>query len=172
MRHVFMDTMLKQKLSHRNRCQKGHYDWKQQDKYGQILKVMLTVFFNSEDIVRHEFLPQGKTVTKDYYLEVMKRLREAIRKQKKKAQCSEVNPMDAPCWQCAHTHTSILICQFLAKHEMTAMPQPPYSPDLPSVDCFLFPKLKMLLKGWHFVLTDSIKENSLADLYSILNEAF
>jgi hypothetical protein len=26
MRHGFMDTMFKQKLSHHNRCQKGHHD--------------------------------------------------------------------------------------------------------------------------------------------------
>jgi hypothetical protein len=29
------------------------------------VKVMLTVFFDSEGVVHHEFLPQGKTVTKD-----------------------------------------------------------------------------------------------------------
>jgi hypothetical protein len=45
------------------------------------LKVMLTVFFfDSEGVVHHEFLPQGKIVTKDYYLEMIKVVREAIRK--------------------------------------------------------------------------------------------
>jgi hypothetical protein len=33
MRHGFMDTMLKQKLSHQNGCQeKGHHDGKKLDK--------------------------------------------------------------------------------------------------------------------------------------------
>jgi hypothetical protein len=36
--------------------------------------VMLTVFFDSEGVVHHAFLPQGKTVTKEYYLEVFMRL--------------------------------------------------------------------------------------------------
>jgi len=35
------------------------------------VKVMLTVFFDSEDVVHYEFLPQGRTVNKEYYLEVM-----------------------------------------------------------------------------------------------------
>ena len=47
------------------------------------VKVMLTVFFDSEGVVHYEFLPQGQTVNKEYYLEVMQRLREAVRKKKK-----------------------------------------------------------------------------------------
>ena len=46
------------------------------------VKVMLTVFFDSEGVVHYEFLPQGRTVNKEYYLEVMQRLREAVRKKK------------------------------------------------------------------------------------------
>ena len=44
------------------------------------VKVMLTVFFDSEVVVHYEFLPQGRTVNKEYYLEVMQLLREAVRK--------------------------------------------------------------------------------------------
>ena len=43
------------------------------------LKVLLTVFLDCTSVVHHEFLPQGRTVNKEYYLEVMRRLREAIR---------------------------------------------------------------------------------------------
>jgi hypothetical protein len=46
------------------------------------VKVMLTVFFYSEGVVHYEFLPQGRTVNKEYYLEVMQRLREAVRKKR------------------------------------------------------------------------------------------
>ena len=42
--------------------------------------VLLTVFFDYHGVVHQEFLPQGRTVNKEYYLEVMRRLREAIRK--------------------------------------------------------------------------------------------
>ena len=46
------------------------------------VKVLLTVFFDYHDVVHQEFLPQGRTVNKEYYLEVMRRLREAIRKKR------------------------------------------------------------------------------------------
>jgi hypothetical protein len=36
---------------------------------------MLTVFFVCEDIIRHEFLPYGQTVNREYYLKVVKRLK-------------------------------------------------------------------------------------------------
>ena len=42
-------------------------------------KVFLTVFFHYNAVVYHEFLPQGRTANKEYYLEDIRRLREAIR---------------------------------------------------------------------------------------------
>ena len=42
-------------------------------------KVMLTVFMDYRGVVHHEFLSEGQTVNKEYYLGVMRRLREAIR---------------------------------------------------------------------------------------------
>ena len=39
------------------------------------VKAMLTVFFYSEGVVHYEFIPQGRTVNKEYYLDVMQRLR-------------------------------------------------------------------------------------------------
>lgn len=46
-------------------------------------KAMLTVFMDHNGIVHHEFLPEGQTVNKEYYLGVMRRLREAIRQKRK-----------------------------------------------------------------------------------------
>ena len=46
------------------------------------VKVLLTVFFDCNAVVPHEFLPQGRTVNKEYYLEVMRRLRETIRQKR------------------------------------------------------------------------------------------
>jgi hypothetical protein len=45
--------------------------------------------------------------------------------------------------------------QFLAKHKMAVIPHPPYSPDLAPCDFFLFPKMKLKLKGRRF---DAIEE--------------
>jgi transposase len=64
-------------------------------------------------------------------------------------------------------HTSLLIREFLAKNEITVVPQPPYSPDLAPADFFLFPKLKSSLKGQRFESTEEIEENSLTELLAI-----
>ncbi|UYV83703.1 CLCN3 [Cordylochernes scorpioides] len=46
------------------------------------VKVMLTVFFDYQGIVHHEFQQQGSTITADSYLGVLRRLREAIRQKR------------------------------------------------------------------------------------------
>jgi len=43
---------------------------------------MLIVFFDFNGIVHHKFLPQGQTINKEYYLQVQRRLREAIRQKR------------------------------------------------------------------------------------------
>jgi hypothetical protein len=111
---------------------KGHHDRKKRDKRIQTLKSYWS-FFDSEGVVHHEFLSQDKAMTKEYYLEVIKRLREAIRKKMPDAWRSNRWMLHA---DNAPAHTSLLIRQFLAKHETTVVPQPPYSPDPASADIF------------------------------------
>jgi len=41
-----------------------------------MVKTMLTVFFDYKGIVHHEYAPPGQTVNKEYYREVLRRLRE------------------------------------------------------------------------------------------------
>ena len=133
------------------------------------VKLMLTVFFDSEGVVHYEFLPQGRTVNKDYYLEVIQRLREEVRKKIPDAWRENE-------WMLQHdnapSHSSFLVRDFLAKHATTVLPQPPYSPDLAPADFFLFPKLKSTLKGRRFESIEAIKTNSLAHLRSIRKTAF
>jgi Transposase. len=45
--------------------------------------VLLSVFLDYNGVVHYEFLPVGRTVNKEYYLEVTDHLREAIQKKKK-----------------------------------------------------------------------------------------
>ena len=42
------------------------------------IKVLLAVFFDACGVVHHEYLPEGSTVNQTYYIEVLKRLRDAI----------------------------------------------------------------------------------------------
>jgi hypothetical protein len=46
------------------------------------MKEMLITFFDIEVIVRFEFIPQGKRVDQIYYAEILKRLRETLRRKK------------------------------------------------------------------------------------------
>jgi len=43
---------------------------------------------------------------------------------------------------------------------MTVIPHPPYSPDLDRCDFFLFPKLKLRMKGRRFDTIEEIREES------------
>ena len=57
------------------------------------------------------------------------------------------------------THASYLMQSFLAKHQITQVTQPPYSPDLVPCDFWLVPKPKSLLKGKRFQTINEIREN-------------
>ena len=63
-------------------------------------------------VVHHVFLPQGRTLNKKYYLEVMRRLRETIRQEHKKLgqNLSWILPPDN-----ALAHTLLLVREFLAE---------------------------------------------------------
>ncbi|UYV84416.1 hypothetical protein LAZ67_X002056 [Cordylochernes scorpioides] len=108
------------------------------------VKVLLTVFFDCRGVVHHEFLLQGRTVKREYYLQIMRNLCEAIR-QKRPDLWKNKN------WLLHHdnapAHTSLFVRDFLAKNNTLMMLQPPYSPDLAPCDFFLFPKLKRPMKG-------------------------
>ena len=41
---------------------------------------MLIIFFDCEGVVNYEFAPRGQTINKEYYVEVLKRLRDAVKK--------------------------------------------------------------------------------------------
>jgi histone-lysine N-methyltransferase SETMAR len=99
----------------------------------------------------------------------MQRLREALRKRRPDA-------WQENRWTLQHdnapAHSLFLVRDFLAKHAMTVLPQPPYSPDLTPANFFLFPKLKSTLKGRRFESIEAIKTNSLVHLRSIPKIAF
>ena len=130
---------------------------------------MLTVSFDFHGVVHQEFLPQGRTVNKEYYLEVMRRLREAIRK--KRPESWKNNS-----WLSHHdnapAHSSLLVRNFLAKNNTFIMPQPSYSPDLAPCDFFLFPRLKRPMKGRRFATIEEIKPESLRELKDIPQSAY
>ena len=120
-------------------------------------------------VVIRKNIPRGKTGNKELYLNVMKRLRAAVRR--KKPEAWTINT-----WMLHHdnapAHASLLIREFLKKHETTVVPQPDYSPDLAPADFFLLLKLKSSLKGRRFQTVEEIEENSIRDLRAIPQNTF
>ena len=133
------------------------------------VKVLLTVFLDSRGVVHHEYAPQGQTVNKQYYEGVLCRLRNAEQRKRPDLWAAET-------WQLHHdnapAHSSHLIQGFLAKHNIPLVRQAPYSPDMAPCDFWLFPKLKMPLKGTRFEPREDIMRNAKAQLYKIPQEAF
>ena len=85
--------------------------------------VMLTCFFDSRGIVHHEYAPEGQTINKEYYLEVLRRLRATV--QQKIFQLHHDN---------APAHSAHVIQDFL-----------------PKTACHLFDRLRTL-RIWHHVI--------------------
>ncbi|XP_066258179.1 histone-lysine N-methyltransferase SETMAR-like [Euwallacea similis] len=116
------------------------------------IKCMLICFFDVQGIVHKEFVPEGQTVNKHFYREVLERLRKRfIRVRPNIKNNWALHHDNAPC------HTAISINEFLARKNIHVAPQPPYSPDLSPCDFFLSPKLKNYLKGTHFGTLQNIK---------------
>jgi histone-lysine N-methyltransferase SETMAR len=64
------------------------------------------------------------------------------------------------------------VCQFLTQKYVTTLYHPPYSPDLSPPDYFLFPKLKMKIKGLYFADVVEIQETITDELNKIQKEGF
>lgn len=118
------------------------------------MKLLLTVFFDCRGVVHHEFLPYGQTVNKEYYLEVMKRLRESVRRKRPQLWADQswiLHHDNAP------AHTAHIVTDFLAKRGTTVLCQPPYSPDLAPCDFFLFYRMKSAMKGNRYSTIEELK---------------
>jgi transposase len=72
----------------------------------------------------------------------------------------------------APAHVSLIIRNYLAKHQISVVPHPPHSPDLAPPDFSLLPKLKTSLKGRRFQITEEIQENATRELRAIIESAF
>jgi hypothetical protein len=100
------------------------------------VKVLLTVFFDYRGIIHHSYAPEDQTIDKEYYLEVIHHLHDAVWRKR-----SDLWPSRN--WQLHHDNTSAnsshLIESFLAKHGIPVVRQAPYSPDMAPCDFWLFP---------------------------------
>jgi len=109
------------------------------------------------DIVHHEFLPEGQTVNKEYYLSVMRHSRKTVRQKRKDLWANNswiLHHDNAP------LHSAIIIREFLIKNETNTIQQPSNSPDIAPCDFFLFDRVKKSLWGTRFNSRKEIMEKS------------
>jgi len=103
------------------------------------VRTMLLTFFDIRGIVHYEFVPTGQTVNQVYYLEVLERLHEKVRRK-----WSELFAINS--WILHHDNasaqTALSVREFLATKQITVLEHPAYSPDLAPSDFFLFPEDK------------------------------
>lgn len=122
-------------------------------------------FFDCLDIVHSEFVPLGQTANRKYlYLQVLKSLRESIRKKREDLLLSGN-------WFFYHdnapAHSVLSVKQFLTKNGMTPIDHPPYSPDLAFSYFLFFPRLKRNTKGQRFAIVEEMQQKSLHELQAI-----
>jgi transposase len=157
MNHGFMVMTLRQSSSHLSESRQIHRGQRKRIKFAAMSSPCWSFFFTSKALIVHkEFLPPGQTVNGKFYCEVLKRLRESIRRKrpdKWKNNNWFLHHDNAP------AHTS-LVRQFLVSKNVTVIPHPPYSPDLAPCDFFLFPKMKLRLKGRRFDTIEEIQAES------------
>jgi len=101
--------------------------------------------------------PLGQTVNGNFYSEVLRRLRENVRRKQPEMRKNGD-------WLLHHdnvpAHTSLVVREFLTKNNMTTVLHPTWSPDLAPCNFYVFLKMKLWLKGWGFVSIEEIQAES------------
>jgi len=109
-------------------------------------KVMASVFWDAEGILFIVYFEKGKTITGEYYSNLLTRL-DGKKFVRKVPFCKKIiifHQDNAP------AHKSVLAVGKLRDMHYELLEHPPYSPDLAPSDFSLFPKLKLFLAGQRF----------------------
>jgi hypothetical protein len=110
-----------------------------------------------------------QTVKGKFYKEVIKRLIARVH-------CVRHEFQESGSWYLLHNnalvHSTGVVSKFLAKRGIPTLSHPPYSLDLALADFFLYPKLKIVMKGIIFYAVSSIQQTVTRELKAIQKEAF
>ncbi|GBN03939.1 hypothetical protein AVEN_215441-1 [Araneus ventricosus] len=132
-------------------------------------KVMVEIFFNYDSVIQYEFIPEGQTVNKEFYLEILKRLRDVVRRKRPEKWATND-------WFLLHYNAppdrALMVKKYLARHSVITLEHPPYSHDLAPSDFYVFPRLKMKLEGHRFVDLDEVIENAMKQLKDLSKNGF
>ena len=132
-------------------------------------KLWIILFFDSTGMIYMHWVPTGQTVNKEYYVEVLRELRERFLGKRQalfKSGQWHFHQDNAP------VHNSILVTDYLSKMGNKTVPQPPYSPELAPCNYCLFPKLKEKLRGGRYESIEEVKEAVMKVIDTLTQEDF
>lgn len=107
-------------------------------------KVMAIIFWDYKGVVLTHYVPKGRTVTANYYSDVvLPKLKANLCKLRPRLRMKNVvlQHDNAP------AHTATKTKDLLKTYKWETLQHPPYSPDLAPSDFYLFPELKKMLAG-------------------------
>lgn len=119
-------------------------------------KVLLSVFWDFKGIVHYELLPRNQTITAEFYIAQLERLKGALEEKRPGLinRHAIVFHHDN-----ARPHTAIRTRQKLLELGWEVLPHPPYSPDLAPSDFHLFRSLDTSLRGKKFQNDTEVKNH-------------
>ena len=115
-------------------------------------KIMATVFWDSRGIIFTDYLEKGRTITGQYYADLLDRFDAELKRKrphlaKKKVLFHHDN---------APAHSSAIAIAKLVELRYELLSHPPYSPDLAPCDFYLFPNMKKWLGGKRFTTNEEV----------------
>ena len=116
-------------------------------------KVIVTVFWDSVDVILVDFMFKGATINSDVYIDKLKKLKARIRRVRPALEMSKVLLQHGN----ARPHTSLKIREVVSSFGWTTISHPPYSPNLAPSDFHLFGLLKENLRGRRFSSDKEVK---------------
>ncbi|XP_014473233.1 PREDICTED: histone-lysine N-methyltransferase SETMAR-like [Dinoponera quadriceps] len=119
-----------------------------------IKKFLVCLWWNFSEIIHHELLEPGQTVTTTVYCEQLERMKQELLKKRsvlvnyRKRIFQHDN---------ARSHTAKITQEKIRELGLELLPHPPYSPDLAPSDYNLFRSLEHILRGKHFNNVEEVK---------------
>jgi histone-lysine N-methyltransferase SETMAR len=130
-------------------------------------KWMISVFFKSTGVVHIYVLPQGKTVTAQYYRDnCLKKVVEKVMEERPTSGLKNMKILHDN----AKPHVALIVKKYLQEQNLTIIDHPPYSPDLAPSDFWLFDYLKQRLDSHSDV--ESLKSQITEVLLSLPREEY
>ncbi len=114
-------------------------------------KCMLVTFFDYKGMVHFEFV-RNRTVNTEVFIEILGRLKTALRIKRPRNHRPILHMDNASCHTARDTCLKLLYCGLRTQDHL------PCSPDLPPSDFWLFPRLKLGLRGRHFQSLDELEQ--------------